>query len=112
VEVIRAVFPGGTITGCPKVRCMQLLREIEPVARGLYTGSLGVIGFDGGLDLNIAIRTMVIDGPRLSFHVGAGIVADSIPEREYQETLVKGAALVAALDAAGRHHDDLARATR
>jgi len=97
VDVIRAAFPGGTITGCPKVRCMQVLRELEPVARGLYTGSLGYIGFDGTMDLNIAIRTMVVQGHRLSFHVGAGIVADSEPEREYQETLAKAAALVEAL---------------
>jgi len=99
VEVIQAVFPGGTITGCPKVRCMQILRELEPVARGLYTGSLGYIGFDGTMDLNIAIRTLVLQGHRLSFHVGAGIVADSVPEREYHETLAKAGALMSALDA-------------
>ncbi len=97
VEVIRAVFPGGTITGCPKVRCMEILRELEPVARELYTGSLGYIGVDGTMDLNIAIRTMVIQGRHLSFHVGAGIVADSVPEREYEETLAKAQALLAAL---------------
>ncbi|MBI4340753.1 MAG: anthranilate synthase component I family protein [Candidatus Omnitrophica bacterium] len=97
VDVIRAVFPGGTITGCPKVRCMQILRELEPVARGLYTGSLGYIGFDGTMDLNIAIRTVIVEQDRLSFHVGAGIVADSTPEREYAETLVKAAALIEAL---------------
>ncbi len=97
VDVIRAMFPGGTITGCPKVRCMQILRELEPVARGLYTGSLGAIGFDGTIDLNIAIRTMVVQGDRLSFHVGAGIVADSHPEREYHETLAKAGALMDAI---------------
>ena len=97
VDVIRAVFPGGTITGCPKVRCMQLLREREPVPRGLYTGSLGYLGFDGTMDLNIAIRTMVIRHGRLSFHVGAGIVADSDPAREYHETLAKAGALVDAI---------------
>ena len=101
VDVIRAAFPGGTITGCPKVRCMEILRELEPVARGLYTGSLGRLGFDGSMDLNIAIRTIVIQGDRLSFHVGAGIVADSLPEREYQETLAKAAALKSALETAG-----------
>ena len=98
-DVIRAVFPGGTITGCPKVRCMEILRAVEPVARGLYTGSLGYLGFDGTLDLNIAIRTLVMQAGRLSFHVGAGIVADSIPEREYQETLAKAGALIGALHA-------------
>jgi anthranilate/para-aminobenzoate synthase component I len=97
VEVIRAVFPGGTITGCPKVRCMQLLRATEPVARGIYTGSLGYIGFDGTLDLNIAIRSLVVHRGVLSLHVGAGIVADSDPSREYAETLAKGAALVEAI---------------
>ncbi len=101
VDVIRAVFPGGTITGCPKVRCMEILRELEPVARGLYTGSLGYIAFDGRMDLNIAIRTMVVRDGMLSFHVGAGIVADSVPEREYHETLAKGAALLEALQAVG-----------
>ncbi len=99
IEVIRAVFPGGTITGCPKVRCMQILRELEPVPRGLYTGSLGYLGFDGTLDLNIAIRTMVVQRGQLSFHVGAGIVADSTPDREYQETLDKAAALMQAVRA-------------
>jgi anthranilate/para-aminobenzoate synthase component I len=102
VDVIRAVFPGGTITGCPKVRCMEILRELEPVPRGLYTGSLGYVGFDGTMDLNIAIRTMVVQGGRLSFHVGAGIVADSDPAREFQETLAKAGALVSALRAAGQ----------
>ncbi|MBI2103979.1 MAG: anthranilate synthase component I family protein [Candidatus Omnitrophica bacterium] len=101
VDVIRAVFPGGTITGCPKVRCMQILRALEPVPRGLYTGSLGYLGFDGTMDLNIAIRTMVLQGSRLSFHVGAGIVADSDPGREYRETLDKAGALLAALRSAG-----------
>lgn len=101
VDTIRAVFPGGTITGCPKVRCMQILRELEPVARGLYTGSLGYLGFDGSMDLNIAIRTIVRRGGGLAFHVGAGIVADSIPSREYQETLAKASALMSALRPAG-----------
>jgi len=103
VDVIRAVFPGGTITGCPKVRCMEILRALEPVARGLYTGSLGYLGFDGTSDLNIAIRTMVIANGQLSFHVGAGIVADSDPEREYHETLAKAAALMSALGRSPDH---------
>ena len=97
VDVIRALFPGGTITGCPKVRCMQILRELEPVPRGVYTGSLGYLGFDGTMDLNIAIRTMVLQGGQLSFHVGAGIVADSDPACEYDETLAKAGALMSAL---------------
>jgi len=97
VDVIRAVFPGGTITGCPKVRCMELIHAMEPVARGLYTGSLGWVGFDGSLDLNILIRTMLLQEGRVSFHVGAGIVADSQPDREYAETLAKAGALFRAL---------------
>ena len=97
VDVIRAMFPGGTITGCPKVRCMELIRALEPAARGLYTGSLGWIGFDGSLDLNILIRTMLLQEGRVSFHVGAGIVADSEPDREYAETLAKAGALFRAL---------------
>ncbi len=101
IDVIRAMFPGGTITGCPKVRCMQILGQLEPVPRGIYTGSLGSLGFDGALDLNIAIRTMVIHEDRLSFHVGAGIVADSDPQREYHETLSKAAALMRALERFG-----------
>ena len=104
VDVIRALFPGGTITGCPKVRCMEILRKLEPVARGLYTGSLGFIGFDGTMDLNIAIRTIVIRSRQLSFHVGAGIVADSDPAREYQETLDKGRALCDAINRVPRAH--------
>lgn len=108
VDVIRAMFPGGTITGCPKVRCMEILRELEPVARGLYTGSLGYLGFDGAMDLNIAIRTMVLQDHRLSFHAGAGIVADSDPTREYQETLAKAGALMEALAEAGEQTADAA----
>lgn len=97
VDVIRAMFPGGTITGCPKVRCMEVIHELEPMARGLYTGSLGWLGFDGSLDLNILIRTMVLHDQQLWFHVGAGIVADSQPDREYAETLAKAGALFRAL---------------
>lgn len=97
IDVIRAMFPGGTITGCPKVRAMEVIRELEPVGRGWYTGSCGWIGFDGSLDLNILIRTITIAGGRLSFHAGAGIVADSDPTREYYETLDKAAALIEAL---------------
>ena len=100
VDIIRAVFPGGTITGCPKVRCMEILHALEPVARGLYTGSLGTIGFDGALDLNIAIRTIALNQGKWSLHAGAGIVADSNPGREYEETLAKAHALFLALERA------------
>ncbi len=97
IDVIRAVFPGGTITGVPKVRCMQIIDELEPVSRGPYTGSFGYISFAGEMDLNIIIRTFIITGGRAYVQVGAGIVADSDPEREYQETLYKAQALITAL---------------
>jgi anthranilate synthase component 1 len=98
-QVIRAVFPGGTITGCPKVRCMQIISELEQAARGAYTGSMGYINRDGSLDLNILIRTLVRHGPHVSLRAGAGIVADSVPERELEETRVKARGMLAALGA-------------
>ncbi len=105
VDVIRAMFPGGTITGCPKVRCMEIIHELEPVGRGAYTGSLGYLGFDGSMDLNILIRTMALEGPRVWFHAGAGIVADSQPDREYHETVAKAQALMSALTRGGLAHE-------
>ena len=96
-EIFRAVFPGGTITGCPKVRCMEIINELENSARGPYTGSFGYIGNGGQLDFNIIIRTFVLKNSLASFHVGAGIVADSIPEKEYFETLDKAGALLETL---------------
>jgi anthranilate/para-aminobenzoate synthase component I len=98
-DVIRAVFPGGTITGVPKVRCMEIISELEPVCRGPYSGSIGYISYSGEMDLNIVIRTFVIQKERVFIQVGAGIVADSDPEREYQETLYKAEALLAAVQA-------------
>jgi anthranilate/para-aminobenzoate synthase component I len=97
-DLIRAVFPGGTITGVPKVRCMEIVDELEPVARGAYTGSLGYLANTGDLDLNIIIRTVIIKNGTAHVQVGAGIVADSDPSREYHETLQKAEALVAALE--------------
>ncbi len=96
-DLIRATFPGGTITGVPKVRCMEIIDELEPVQRGPYTGSIGYFGFNGDMDLNIIIRTFVIKDGRAHVQVGAGIVADSDPEREYYETLQKADALLQAL---------------
>jgi len=93
-EILKAVFPGGTITGCPKIRCMEIIDELEPVARGPYSGSFGYIGFADTLDLNIIIRTILLKDDKAYFHVGAGIVADSIPEKEYQETLDKAEAMI------------------
>jgi anthranilate/para-aminobenzoate synthase component I len=98
VDAIRAAFPGGTITGVPKVRCMEIIAELEPVARGPYTGSLGYIGFSGNMDMNIIIRTFVIKNGFAYVQAGAGIVADSDPEREYYETLKKAEALIKTLE--------------
>ncbi len=97
-DAIRSAFPGGTITGVPKVRCMEIIDELEPVARGPYTGSLGYISFTGEMDLNIIIRTFVIKDNIAYVQVGAGIVADSDPEREYYETLKKAEALIRTLE--------------
>jgi anthranilate synthase component 1 len=96
-EVIRAVFPGGTITGCPKVRCMQIIAELEQLPRGAYTGSMGYINRDGSMDLNILIRTMVCQGKRLELRAGAGIVADSNAQAELEETRAKARGLLRAL---------------
>lgn len=94
---IRAVFPGGTITGCPKVRCMEIINELEPAARGAYTGSMGYLNRNGSLDLNILIRTIVRHGDELTLRAGGGIVADSDPVRELEETRAKAKGLIAAL---------------
>lgn len=96
-DLIKAVFPGGTITGCPKIRCMEIIDELEPLARGLYTGSLGYIDFSGDADLNIIIRTLVLKKGKGYLQTGAGIVYDSDPKKEYEETLHKGEALIEAL---------------
>jgi anthranilate synthase component 1 len=96
-QVIRAVFPGGTITGCPKVRCMEIIAELERAARGAYTGSMGYLNRDGSMDLNILIRTMVSHASHISLRAGAGIVADSVPEAELAETRAKARGLLRAL---------------
>jgi len=96
-DAIRAVFPGGTITGCPKVRCMQIIQELEKGPRGAYTGSFGYLNRDGSLDLNILIRTMVVRDRELSFRTGSGIVADSEPDAELAETCAKAEGLLRAL---------------
>jgi len=96
-DILKAVFPGGTITGCPKIRCMEIINELEPVKRGPYSGSFGYIGFSRQMDFNIIIRTIVLKSGKAYFHVGAGIVADSDPESEYQETLHKAAAMIEVL---------------
>ncbi|MGC1522084.1 MAG: aminodeoxychorismate synthase component I [Steroidobacteraceae bacterium] len=97
VEVIRALFPGGTITGCPKVRCMEIIAELEGVGRGAYTGSIGYLNRDGSCDLNILIRTITAQGGVFKFRAGAGIVADSSPAQELAETRAKAEGLLRAL---------------
>ena len=99
VDVIRAVFPGGSITGAPKIRSMQIIDELEANRRSLYTGAIGYLGLGGLSAFNIAIRTMLVEGDRVSYQVGGGIVADSDPEAEYQETLDKARGMALALDA-------------
>jgi anthranilate synthase component 1 len=100
-EIIRAVFPGGTITGCPKLRTMQIIAELEGTARGAYTGSMGYINRNGSLDLNILIRTMMLDGQSVQLRAGGGIVADSNPDRELNETRAKAKGMLAALGMTG-----------
>jgi len=94
------MFPGGTITGCPKVRCMEIIEELEPVRRGLYTGSFGYLNLDGSaMDMNIAIRTILLKDGSAYAQAGGGIVADSVPAREYRESVAKAAALLECLGA-------------
>ena len=99
-DAVAAVFPGGTITGAPKPRTMGIIDEVEATRRGPYTGSMAVFGFDGRATLNIVIRTLVRHADEYHLRVGAGVVHDSVPDREYEETLDKGRALVTAVDAA------------
>ena len=97
IGAVRAVFPGGTITGCPKFRCMQIIAALECAARGAYTGALGYINHDGSMDFNILIRTITVDESALEFRAGAGIVADSDRLLELQETRAKARGLIAAV---------------
>ena len=101
VDLIRATFPGGSITGCPKIRSMEIIDELESHRRHVYTGSIGYISFHDTMDLSIAIRTATIIGDRLVFSVGGGIVHDSDPEDEYEETLHKGRTLMSVFKEAG-----------
>ncbi len=98
LDLLAAAFPGGSVTGAPKVRAMEIIAELEPTARGPYCGALGWVGFDGAMDTNILIRTFTAGRGWVQFPVGGGIVADSDPRREYEETLVKAAGLLKALE--------------
>jgi para-aminobenzoate synthetase component 1 len=98
IDLLKATFPGGSITGAPKVRAMEIIDELEPTRRSVYTGSLGYIGFNGDIDLDIVIRTIIVKDGKAYFQVGGAIVYDSEPEAEYSETLDKGKALIQALN--------------
>ncbi len=98
IELLKATFPGGSITGAPKIRSMEIIDELEPTRRSIYTGSIGYFSFDGDIDLNIVIRTFLIKGNRAYFQLGGAVVFDSDPEAEFQETLDKGRALFGALE--------------
>lgn len=100
VDLLRAAFPGGSITGAPKVRAMEIIDELEPVARGIYTGSIGYIGFNDTADLNIAIRTIIVKNGKAYVHAGGGVVADSDEQEEYEESLLKAAKLCQAIEEA------------
>jgi para-aminobenzoate synthetase component 1 len=101
IDVVRAVFPGGSITGAPKIRAMEIIDELEPTRRSLYTGAIGYFSRGGTSGFNIAIRTLLVEGVRVRYQVGGGIVADSDPEAEYLETLHKGRGLRAVIEGAG-----------
>jgi para-aminobenzoate synthetase component 1 len=94
VDLMRAAFPGGSITGAPKIRAMEIIAELEPSQRGVYSGAIGYLSLTGDVDTNIAIRSAVVANGRVYFSAGGGIVADSDPQQEYRETLDKARALI------------------
>ena len=98
IDLLKATFPGGSITGAPKIRAMEIIDELEPTKRSVYTGNIGYLSFDGNLDLSIVIRTFLVKGDKVYFQVGGAVVYDSDPEAEYQETLDKARALINALN--------------
>ncbi|GAB6072062.1 anthranilate synthase component I [Venenivibrio stagnispumantis] len=100
IDVLKSVFPVGTVSGAPKVRAMQIIEELEPEKRGVYSGAVGYISFDGNLDTAIAIRTAVLRDEEIFVQAGAGVVADSIPEKEYEETINKAKAMIKAVEIA------------
>jgi anthranilate synthase component I len=98
IDVLRATFPAGTVSGAPKVRAMEIIDELEPTKRGIYAGAVGYLGFNGDMDVAIAIRTAVVKNETLFVQAGAGIVADSVPENEWQETCNKARAILRAAE--------------
>jgi para-aminobenzoate synthetase component 1 len=99
LDLLRACSPGGSVTGCPKIRAMQIIDELEPTSRSVYCGAIGFVGMDGGMEMSIAIRTATWSPDRVYYQVGGAIVADSDPEAEYQETIVKARPFLKALNA-------------
>jgi len=97
IDVLRATFPAGTVSGAPKIRAMEIIDELEPIKRGVYSGAVGYISFTGNMDTAIAIRTAVIKDRTLHIQAGAGIVYDSVPENEWNETMNKGRAIFKAV---------------
>ncbi|MDE2624939.1 MAG: chorismate-binding protein, partial [Betaproteobacteria bacterium] len=102
LDVLRATFPAGTLTGAPKVRAMEIIDELETTRRGVYGGAVGYLGFDGAMDMAIAIRTAVVQNGTLTLQAGGGIVADSVPETEWQETVNKSKAILRAAELAAQ----------
>ena len=100
-DLLKATFPAGTVSGAPKIRAMQIINELEPEKRGPYAGSLGYFSFNGDMDMCITIRTLFSDGKKIYLQAGAGIVKDSVPEKEYQETVNKAKALFKAIAVRG-----------
>jgi anthranilate synthase component 1 len=105
LDALRAVFPAGTLSGAPKVRAMQLIAELEGEKRGIYGGAVGYLGYEGSLDTAIVIRSAVLTGGNVHVHSGAGIVAGSVAEREYEETEHKAAGMLRAVEMAGATHE-------
>jgi anthranilate synthase component 1 len=105
IDVLRATFPAGTVSGAPKVRAMEIIDELEPVKRGVYAGAVGYIGWNGNMDTAIAIRTAVLRQGKLYIQAGAGIVADSVPRSEWNETMNKARAVFRAATLAARGLD-------
>jgi para-aminobenzoate synthetase component 1 len=105
LDLLKASFPGGSITGAPKIRAMEIIAALEPTQRGPYCGTIGYIGFDGTMDSNIVIRTYALSGSTVTFQAGGGIVADSDPAEEYEESLAKARALIDALSSQAKLDD-------
>lgn len=111
IDLLKACFPGGSITGAPKIRAQEIIEEFEPTRRGAYCGSMGYIGFDGGMDTNILIRTLVYEGNTVSLQSGGGIVVDSVPADEYQETLDKAKAMLRSFEDFEEDNSDISMAS-